>query len=294
MSESVKLPEGQPERRRVPRAALRLNATIREPGRSRAGVKVIDISTHGCRIEAISGATTDSWVLLTIAGLETQYSRVAWSCHEFAGLEFATPLGGYRARSAAEGRTSCRRNRSPSCATSRPVRTGSRPTMARATSLTDLSRKCAVDAVVEGLKLRRFEASAPTQSEPALGCAGRPLRIAANPPSAWMRSASEPRGRSDFRAQARTASSCPIIEFVAHALKGEPNHRFHRRSELDFQPARFDQLEVFLGIVLGIEREIIGRAKPFIKRHIAAQLGLAGLVGLGLDVCQLTLHWSLH
>ena len=53
MSESVKLPEGQPERRRVPRAALRLNATIREPGRSRAGVKVIDISTHGCRIEAI-------------------------------------------------------------------------------------------------------------------------------------------------------------------------------------------------------------------------------------------------
>ena len=92
MSQPDTRPDGQPERRKVPRTALRLNATIREPGRSRTAARVIDISTHGCRIEATSGASVDSWLLLSIAGLETQYCRVAWRCHEFAGIEFATPL----------------------------------------------------------------------------------------------------------------------------------------------------------------------------------------------------------
>src|SRR4051812_4219191 len=92
MNDSVERPDDQPERRRAPRSALRLTASIREPGRSRTGARVIDISTHGCRLEAVSGASTDSWILLSIAGLETQYCRVVWSCHEFAGVEFATPL----------------------------------------------------------------------------------------------------------------------------------------------------------------------------------------------------------
>ena len=65
---------------------------MREPGRSRMSAHVIDISTHGCRIEATPSASADSWLLLSIAGLETQYCRVVWSCHEFAGIEFATPL----------------------------------------------------------------------------------------------------------------------------------------------------------------------------------------------------------
>ena len=47
---------------------MRLNATIREPGRSRVGVRVIDMSTHGCRIESTSGTSPDTWVLLSIAG----------------------------------------------------------------------------------------------------------------------------------------------------------------------------------------------------------------------------------
>jgi hypothetical protein len=152
MSESDKRPDGQ-ERRRVPRAALRLNATIREPGRSRVGVKVIDISTHGCRIEAISGASEDSWVLLTIAGLETQYSRVAWSVHEFAGLEFATPLSEavldrllqdqneLSEKSITELRDIASRTHRLATANGEDE------------SLSDLSRKCAVDAVVEGLRL---------------------------------------------------------------------------------------------------------------------------------------------
>lgn len=153
MDDDVKLPEGQPERRRVPRAALRLNATIREPGRSRIGVKVIDISTHGCRIEAISGATEDSWVLLTIAGLETQYSRVAWSVHEFAGLEFATPLAEAVLDRLLQGQNehseqSIGELRNISARAHRLATANGEDE-----SLADLSRKCAVDAVVEGLRL---------------------------------------------------------------------------------------------------------------------------------------------
>ena len=91
MSEIAIQPFHEPDRRRAERAALRLNATMREAGRGRVTARVIDISTHGCRIEAGSGASVETWLWLSIAGLETQYCRVVWRCQEFAGLEFATP-----------------------------------------------------------------------------------------------------------------------------------------------------------------------------------------------------------
>lgn len=154
MSDSEIRPDGQEERRRVPRTALRLNATIREPGRSRMGARVIDISTHGCRIEALPGATADSYILLSITGLETQYSRVVWSCHEFAGVEFAAPLseavldrllqehGQLTETAIGELRSIATRAHRLST-----QEAGERRTLA------ELSRKCAVDAVVEGLRL---------------------------------------------------------------------------------------------------------------------------------------------
>ena len=157
MAESDARPEGQLdqlERRRAPRVALRLNATIREPGRSRTGAKLIDISTHGCRIEATPGVTAESWLLLSIAGLETQYCRVVWSCHEFAGIEFATPLAEAvldrllqdhaQLSETAIGELRSIANRTHRLSTQE---TGDRRT------LSELSRKCAVDAVVEGLRL---------------------------------------------------------------------------------------------------------------------------------------------
>jgi hypothetical protein len=154
MSDSDTTPESEPERRRAPRNALRLNATIREPGRSRTGARVIDISTHGCRIEALPGASAESWILLSIAGLETQYCRVVWSCHEFAGVEFANPLseavldrllqdhGQLSETAIGELRAIATRTQRLSAQEDGERRT-----------LTDLSRKCAVDAVIEGLKL---------------------------------------------------------------------------------------------------------------------------------------------
>ena len=155
MSEIVPFAEGQPERRRAPRAGLRLSATIREPGRSRVGVKVIDISTHGCRVEAQSGANADAWVLLSISGIDTQYCRVVWKAHEFAGLEFATPLneavferllGDHSQMSEqAIGELRDIANRTHRLASTEPNRDSE--------TLGELSSKCAVDAVVEALRL---------------------------------------------------------------------------------------------------------------------------------------------
>jgi len=154
MSHSQTQPDGQPERRRAQRSALRLSATVREPGRSRMGARVIDISTHGCRIEAMPGATADTWILLSITGLETQYCRVVWSCHEFAGVEFATPLAepvldrllqqNGRLSESAIGELRSIANRAHNLSVQE---SGDRQT------LTELSRTCAVEAIVEGLRL---------------------------------------------------------------------------------------------------------------------------------------------
>jgi hypothetical protein len=155
MSHSSKAEMGQHERRRVERTALSLNATIREPGRGRAGVRVIDISTHGCRIEATNGANPDNWVLLSIGGLETQYCRVAWNCQEFAGLEFETPL----AEAVLERLLNDQKQYSEK--TIGEMRSIATRTHRLATSQTDeltpvlsqISRDMAVQAIVEGLKL---------------------------------------------------------------------------------------------------------------------------------------------
>ncbi len=155
MSEIVPFAEDQPERRRAARAGLRLSATIREPGRSRVGVKVIDISTHGCRIEAQSGASADTWVLLSIAGLETHYCRIVWRAHEFAGLEFATPL-------AEPVFERLLQDQSQLSATSigelrdianRTHRLATVESNKDSETLGELSSKCAADAVVEALRL---------------------------------------------------------------------------------------------------------------------------------------------
>jgi hypothetical protein len=163
MTDSVQGPEGELEdRRRAPRAALRLNATIREPGRSRTGVRVIDISTHGARVEATSGANADSWVLLSIGGLETQYCRVVWRAHEFAGLEFANPI----AEAVLDNLLKNQQEMSESAISelrsiaSRTHRLATTQPSADSQTLVDLSHKCAVDAVVEALRLGEVKQAA--------------------------------------------------------------------------------------------------------------------------------------
>ena len=154
MSDSDIRPEGQPERRRAPRSAMRLNATIREPGRSKMAARVIDISTHGCRLEALPGASTDSYILLSIAGLDTQYCRVVWSCHEFAGVEFAAPLAEAVLDRLLEDQGQLTEN---AIGDLRSIATRAHRLSTQEAGdrriLSELSRNCAVDAVVEGLRL---------------------------------------------------------------------------------------------------------------------------------------------
>ena len=155
MTNVVPFAEEQPERRRAPRAGLRLSATVREPGRSRVGVKVIDISTHGCRIEAQSGASADTWVLLSIAGIETQYCRIVWRAHEFSGLEFATPLNEavFERLLADQSQLSEKSIGELRDIANRTHRLAAVESSKDSETLGELSSKCAVDAVVEALRL---------------------------------------------------------------------------------------------------------------------------------------------
>jgi hypothetical protein len=155
MTQTAIQANGEPDRRRAERAALRLNATMREAGRGRVTARVIDISTHGCRIEAGSGASVETWLWLSIAGLETQYCRVVWRCQEFAGLEFATPLS----EPVLDRLLQDTKQLTESTITelrdiaSRTHRLASKEDGADTKTLAELSRKCAVEAVVEGLRL---------------------------------------------------------------------------------------------------------------------------------------------
>jgi hypothetical protein len=148
-------PKAQEERRSVERLALRLNATMRDGTKTRVRVRVIDMSTNGCRVECTSSVEDDSWVWLSIAGLETQFCRVAWHCQEFIGLQFERPLS-----QAVFDKLLADQQRLPDTAIKelRSIATRAHR-LARAADdtqiaiLADLSRKCAVDAVVEGLRL---------------------------------------------------------------------------------------------------------------------------------------------
>jgi len=155
MSDDANLPDGQEERRRAPRTGLRLSATIREPGRSRVGVKVIDISTHGCRVEAQSASTPDTWVMLSITGLETQYCRIVWRAHEFAGIEFATPLAEPVLDRLLQDQSQLSEQSISELRdiSNRVHRLATVENHREADTLVDLSSKCAVDAVVEALRL---------------------------------------------------------------------------------------------------------------------------------------------
>src|SRR3954462_15029599 len=149
------------ERRRVERIALRLTATMRDGTRSRVKVRVIDMSMRGWRIECSSNLAVDSWIWLSIAGLETQFCRVVWHCQEFVGLEFEKPLS-----DAVFERLLADQQQPPESAIKDLRDIASRTHwLARKAEdsdiaiLAELSRRCAVDAVVEGL--RRGESAAP-------------------------------------------------------------------------------------------------------------------------------------
>lgn len=147
-------PEPLPDRRRANRTAISLAASMRDGTRSRTRARVIDMSTNGCRVESPFVVSEGSWVWLSILGLETQYCRVVWQCEEFVGLEFETPLSEAVFDRLLEGRKQL-----PETAIKDLLNIATRTHwLARQASdanihiLAELSRKCAEDAVVQGLQ----------------------------------------------------------------------------------------------------------------------------------------------
>lgn len=143
----------QHDRRRANRIALHLSATLRD-GSRKAQARVIDISTHGCRVECPSVLKDGTQVWLGIEGLQNQQCRVVWHCEEFVGLEFAAPLS-----DAVFDRLVESLQQLPDKTIGELRGIASRTSwLARKAAdddipmLAELSRKCAEDAVVEGLR----------------------------------------------------------------------------------------------------------------------------------------------
>jgi hypothetical protein len=93
-------------------------------------------------------------VWLNIAGLESQYSRVVWHCNEFIGLEFEKPLAEPVFERLLQGQEQLEEE---TIAELRDIASRTHWLARQAEDeqialLADLSRKCAVDAIVNGLR----------------------------------------------------------------------------------------------------------------------------------------------
>ena len=159
--------EGRPERRRAKRVALRQAATVRAESGSEAPAQLIDISAHGCRIQCTSPAAADAWLWLDVAGLEAQHCRIVWRCEEFAGLEFEQPLADTALDGLLQGQAQL-----PAAGINelRDIAARAHGLARQANDadihrLAELSRTCAVDALVEGL--RRSQSGGPGETPPA-------------------------------------------------------------------------------------------------------------------------------
>lgn len=145
--------QAQVERRRAARIALHLDATMRE-GSRKAPARVLDMSTHGCRIECSTNVADGSWVWLGIEGLQNQRARVVWHCEEFIGLEFETPLAEpvFERLLASQQQLPDKAIRALRGIASRTQWLARQAGEEDIAILADISRQCAEHAVVEGLR----------------------------------------------------------------------------------------------------------------------------------------------
>lgn len=147
--------QGPVERRRAARAALHLNATMRE-GTRKAPARVIDMSTHGCRIECSTIVADGSKVWLGIEGLANQQCRVVWHCEEFVGLEFETPFSEavFERFLQGQGQLAEKEIHKLRGIASRTNWLARKAGDADIAILAEISRQCAENAVIEGLRLK--------------------------------------------------------------------------------------------------------------------------------------------
>lgn len=79
-------------RRVAERISTNISAGFRERGRTGFAVNVVDLSTHGCKIEFAGSIVIGSHAWLKLPNLESWYTKVAWLEEGQAGLDFVRPL----------------------------------------------------------------------------------------------------------------------------------------------------------------------------------------------------------
>ncbi len=83
---------GSEEHRVSRRVELSLDAEIRKSGGSFVSAPVLDLSTHGFRIESPLWLKEGSDLWLRLPGLEARHARAAWVRGAVSGCAFAEPL----------------------------------------------------------------------------------------------------------------------------------------------------------------------------------------------------------
>ncbi|MFM9828767.1 MAG: PilZ domain-containing protein [Sphingomonas sp.] len=79
-------------RRRSPRAPVSFDARIGRGGLDRTLCRVIDLSTHGARLEIYSPLRVGSMIWLTMPQAGPVAATIMWSDDFIAGCQFKTPL----------------------------------------------------------------------------------------------------------------------------------------------------------------------------------------------------------
>lgn len=78
--------------RNADRVSVELDAGLRQRGASAVSVHILDLSTHGFRIETHLELSVGTDVWLRLPGLEPNLARVKWTDGSVTGCAFERPL----------------------------------------------------------------------------------------------------------------------------------------------------------------------------------------------------------
>jgi hypothetical protein len=85
-------PEERKKARNSERVPIEMDAGLRQRGGSGVSVQIMDLSTHGFRIETHLDLSEGADVWLRLPGLESCHATVAWVRGYVAGCKFERPL----------------------------------------------------------------------------------------------------------------------------------------------------------------------------------------------------------
>ena len=82
----------RPKSRKAERVPLTISAGLRQRGAATVTVRILDLSTHGFRIDTHLSMQVGTQIWLRLPGLESAPAHVAWVQGHSAGCAFDRPL----------------------------------------------------------------------------------------------------------------------------------------------------------------------------------------------------------